>query len=310
MGQSYGNLHPYFPYAAFYDCKRIFCPFCVQKKYRGDSEGKFVQLVVPSVTTYFITGVILVFLRHTPVAEGLKSLLGYCVLSYWFLKALFIFYVLTSVFYLIWKRSRIVAVLFTAALFLLPADILDYSHCVSMFPYFIIGLLLYKYECLFFQNRKLVLVASACVYLVLSYFYHPREYNMYDYLFRWNADYLHLYLIRIIIGTSASFVCIILIRKICLMLTGRKIIDVFAKVGTCTLGIYVFQQNFMVTGKYYFVELVRCINPFRNTAWEFVYFDYIFCFVMAIMITAICTAMVIVLRRTKYLRLILLGEKS
>ena len=228
---------------------------------------------------------------------------------YWFLKALFIFYVLTSAFYLIWKRSKIVAVLFTAALFLLPTDILDYVHCVSMFPYFIIGLLLYKYEELFFQNRKLILVVSACVYLVLSYFYHPREYNMYDHLFSWNAEYLYLYVIRFIIGTSASFVCIILIRKLCMMFDGHRIIDLFAKIGICTLGIYVFQQNFMVLGKYYCVEFVRSINPFKDTAWEFIYYDYIFCFIWAIVITAICTAMVLILRKTKYLRLVLLGER-
>lgn len=35
---------------------------------------KFRQFIIPSVTTYFLTGIILIFLRHTPFIEGLQSL--------------------------------------------------------------------------------------------------------------------------------------------------------------------------------------------------------------------------------------------
>lgn len=280
-----------------------------KKNIKEIAKDKLVQLVIPSVTTYFITGIILIFLRHTPFVEGLKSLLGYCVVSYWFLKALFIFYVITSVVCLISKKNKLLAILFSILLLFLPTDILDSVHCISMYPYFVIGLLLYKYEKIFFQNKKSIVFVSVMVYVILSYFYHPREYNIYDHLFKWSINYLYFYIIRILIGTSASFACIILIRKICMMFDGHKIIDFFAKIGTCTLGIYVFQQNFMVAGKYYGVELVRRINPFKDTVWEFVYYDYVFCFVWAIIVTAICTAMVVVLRKTKYLRLIFLGEK-
>lgn len=271
-------------------------------------KNKFVQLVLTSVTTYIITGVILIFLRHTPVVEGFKILLGKSITSYWFLKALFIFYVLTSVLYQISKKNKLLAILSAALLLLLPTNILDYVHCISMYPYFIVGLLLYKCEKKFFHNKKLIMIVSALIYLMLSYFYHSRDYNMYDHHFDWNTEYLYLYVIRFIIGISASFVCIILIRKICMMFKGHKTIDFLAKIGTCTLGIYIFQQNFTVPLTY-IVELVRSINPFRDTPWEFIYFDYIFCFILTITITAVCTIIVLVLRKTKYLRLILLGEK-
>lgn len=305
IGENIVSFHmPLFMIVSGYFARSLF-----KKDIKETVKNKFVQLVIPSVTTYFITGVILIFLRHTPLVEGFKSLLGYCVTTYWFLKALFIFYVLTSVLYLIARRNVLLAILFVALLLLLPTNILDYVHCISMYPYFIVGLLLYKYEKKFFHNKKLIVIISALIYLMLSYFYHPREYNMYDHHFDWNAEYLYLYVIRFIIGTSASFVCIILIRKLCMMFNGHKIIDLFAKIGTCTLGIYVFQQNFMVVGKYYCVEFVRSINPFKDTTWEFIYYDYIFCLIWAIVVTAICTAMVLILRKTKYLRLVLLGER-
>lgn len=65
----------------------------------------------------------------------------------------------------------------------------------------------------------------------------------------------------------------------------------------------------MVTGKYYCIDFVQKINPFKDTIYEFIYYDYIFCLVCATIITLICTYMVIIIRKTKYLKLILLGEK-
>lgn len=270
---------------------------------------KFRQFIIPSVTTYFLTGIILIFLRHTPFIEGLQNLLGYCVYSYWFLKALFIFYVLTTILYFLWKKIKWLSVICIILLLLLPVKILDYVHCISMYPFFIVGLLLWKYEDAFFKRKKLIILISLLLYISLSYFYTPKEYNMYDHLFSWNSEYLLLYFIRILIGISASFICIICIRELCIKTGENSITNYLAKIGTCTLGIYVFQQNFMVIGKYYCIDFVQKINPFKDTIYEFIYYDYIFCLACATIITLICTYMVIIIRKTKYLRLILLGEK-
>jgi fucose 4-O-acetylase-like acetyltransferase len=77
IGENIVSFHmPLFMIVSGYFARSLF-----KKDIKETVKNKFVQLVIPSVTTYFITGVILIFLRHTPVAEGLKSLLGYCVLS-------------------------------------------------------------------------------------------------------------------------------------------------------------------------------------------------------------------------------------
>lgn len=270
---------------------------------------KFIQLFIPSLTTYLVTGIILIFLRHTPFITGIHSLLGYCITSYWFLKALFIFYVLTSILYLLWNKNKLLPIFSVIIILTFPIKVLDYVHCISMYPYFLLGLLLRKYENILFNNKRTIVIVSLVVFALLSYFYSPSEYNMYDHLFSWEKEYLLLYIVRFTIGVSASLVCILVIRQICLYIGENKFVMYLAKLGTCTLGIYVFQQNFMVFGKYYCKEIVQRINPFRDTAYEFIYFDYIFCFILAIIITLICAYMVIVLRKTKYLRLILLGEK-
>ena len=305
MGEWIVSFHmPLFMIVSGYFARSLF-----KNKLLDTTKRKFIQLFIPSVSTYFLTGIILIFLRHTPFIGGLQSLLGYCVSSYWFLKALFIFYVLTTILYLLWKKIKWLPAICIILLLLLPIKILDYVHCISMYPFFIVGLLLWKYEDAFFKRKKLIILISLLLYISLSYFYTPKEYNMYDHLFSWNSEYLLLYFIRILIGISASFICIICIRELCIKTGENRITNYLAKIGTCTLGIYVFQQNFMVTGKYYCVNLVQNINPFKNTAYEFIYYDYIFCFLCAIIITLICTYMVIIIRKTKYLKLILLGEK-
>ena len=273
------------------------------------TKKKFIQIIIPSITTYLLTGLILIFLRHTPFIPGLQSLLGYCISSYWFLKALFVFYVLTTFLYLLWGKNKWLSVVCIILLLLLPVKVLDYVHSISMYPYFIVGLLLWKYEDFFFKRKKLIVLLSLLFYISLSYAYTPQEYSMYNHLFCWDGNYLLLYLIRFLIGTSASFICIICIRELCIKTGENKVTNYLAKIGTCTLGIYVFQQNFMVTGKYYCVNFIQNINPFKNTAYEFIYYDYIFCFLCAIIITLICTYMVIIIRKTKYLKFIFLGEK-
>ena len=69
---------------------------------------KGFQLVLPSISFYFLVGIILIVVRHNMAfVDALMSLLDYCCTSFWFLKALFVFYVLTTVFIKLWRRSKI-----------------------------------------------------------------------------------------------------------------------------------------------------------------------------------------------------------
>lgn len=68
------------------------------------------QLLLPSVSIYFLIGVILIFLRRQEFLPAMNSLLGYCLVSFWFLKALFIFYVLTCCGIKLWARSPLLII--------------------------------------------------------------------------------------------------------------------------------------------------------------------------------------------------------
>lgn len=101
--------------------------------------SKFRQLLVPSVTTYFTVGICLLLLRRKEWLEGVVGILSYCVSSFWYLKALFLFYVLSVLFVRLRRKNKYSVLLFLLLLFL-PPFILDYVHAISTLPYFLIGL--------------------------------------------------------------------------------------------------------------------------------------------------------------------------
>lgn len=152
------------------------------------------QLLLPSVSLYFLIGMCLIFLRHKEFWQGLTSLLGYCIVSFWFLKALFIYYVLTCAGIHLWRRNAVYVVVPIILGVFLPVEWLDYAHSISMYPYFVIGLLLYRHETWFFSHQKAIFVITTLIYLFLTNLYPTQEYDMYTHLFAWDMTTLKLYI--------------------------------------------------------------------------------------------------------------------
>lgn len=268
------------------------------------------QLLLPSVSIYFLIGIALIFLRHQEFGPAFQSLLGYCSVCFWFLKALFIYYILTCAVVLLWRKSLLLSisvVLLGGAI--LPVTWLDYVHCISMFPYFLIGIILYKFETLFFLHKKEILMGSCIIYLILTYYHPAQEYDMYTHLFAWNIDILKLYVLRTTIGVSASFVLIIIIRELCLWLGDNASIRFLAYIGTFTLGIYVIHVEINQFCHQYMLSYISALNPYNGSPYELLFFDYAICLPASVFIMALCILAIKMIRLNKYMKLILLGEK-
>ena len=268
------------------------------------------QLLLPSVSIYFLIGIALIFLRHQEFGPAFQSLLGYCCVSFWFLKALFIYYVLTCAVVLLWHKSSLLCVsviLLGGAL--LPGTWLDYVHCMSMLPYFLIGIMLYKFEATFFSHKKEILITSCMIYLILTYYHPTQEYDMYTHLFAWDLDILKLYVLRTTIGVSASFALIIVIRELCLWLGDNTSIKFLAYIGTFTLGIYVIHTEINQFCHQYMLSYISALNPYSGSPYEMLFFDYAICLPASVLIVALCIFAMKIVRLNKYTKLILLGEK-
>lgn len=267
------------------------------------------QLLLPSISTYFIVGILLIFLRHQEFNKGLISLLGYCCTSYWFLKALFVFYIITTAFILLWRWKRMAGIIWLTGILMIPAEYLDYVHCISTFPYFLTGLLIYKYEKIFVCNQKVITVSSVIIYSVLISLYRIPDYNMYNHLFGWNANALGIYAVRTLIGISGGMTAIMLMRCLFKHRKETRIMKCLSEIGTCTLGIYVFHRMIVIFINYFGLVIINKLNIFEGTSLDVWFYNYVICLVSAIGMLAVSYFIIQIVRKNKYLKLILLGEK-
>lgn len=269
------------------------------------------QLYIPSVTTYFIVGVALLIFRHAKFFIGMKSLLGFCWSSYWFLKALFIFYVFTTILVIAWRKSRksvILLVVLGGAI--VPTTWLNFVHCMSMYPYFLFGILLNRKEKWFFNHSVLIGLFSTAVYLLLVCRFRIADYDMYVYMFDWKIDALTIFFLRILIGICGSLAVIIIIRIICGKVSrSSTIVNHLAMIGTNTLGIYVFSRMIVLLVNKKIPHLFEQLNPFKDGYAKDVFYDWGLCVAATILIVYICILLVNIIRKNKYIMLVVLGEK-
>lgn len=270
--------------------------------------SKFRQLLVPSVTTYFTVGIFLLILRRKEWLEGVVGILSYCVSSFWYLKALFLFYILSVLFVRLRKKNKY-SVLFFFLLLFLPPFILDYVHAISTLPYFLIGLWIRHLGGLFWKYKKRVLLISVLIYSLFVFLFNIQNYNMYTNPFGWEIELFGRFVVRTIIGISGSLVALILIKAICDRNKGGLWEKQIAKVGTYTLGIYIFQYEMFRFGNMYLVGFYDSLNVFKDTIYERFFFDIGLCLPTSIVVLLISILIIKILRKNKYTRLIFLGEK-
>ncbi len=268
------------------------------------------QLYLPSVSTYFFVGLILIFVRQQQFLDSLKNLLWYCWSSYWFLKALFIFYVVTTIFVIVWQKSKM-SVIFLVILggAIIPTEWFDFVHCISMYPYFVLGILFHKYERWLFNHTKIIGCTALVIYLIMFFNWRISEYDMYVYLFDWDWSILNIYVTRVLIGTSGSISFILIIRKLCMMCHQNRVINSMAKIGTNTLGIYVFSRMIVLYGNRIAPKALENLSSCIDISFVGFLYDYMICLGATFFITYICIVLMNMIRKNSCLKYILLGEK-
>ena len=126
--------------------------------------------------------------------------------------------------------------------------------------------------------------------------------------FHFDMPSIYLFVIRTLIGTFASLLCIILIRLICDRLGDIGLVRAFAKVGTMTLGIYIFHREIVLLSNRFAVK-VEALNIFGDSDMGELFYEYGICLTATLLFMAISILIILILRKNKYSRLIFLGEK-
>lgn len=278
------------------------------KSFSDNLKNKSLQILLPSISTYIVVGLLLIYLRHEPWEYGLEKLGINCFTSYWFLKALYILYIAGIIFTWIYRKNKYAAVITVIVSFTLLHDNVEFVHSMSMLPFFLAGMLLYKYENIFWRHKANIALCCASICAILCYKYDIVEYNMYMHPFQFETDAIYIFAIRTIIGTSASLLCIILIRAICENVGGANLVGVSAKIGTMTLGIYVYHREMALLSNH-FAARIQALNPLGDTTAGYLFYEYGICLMATIIFMTASVLIILLLRKNKYSRLFFLGEK-
>ena len=269
----------------FVSSRSLEMPFLVLLKTKAQ------QLLLPVVTCTVICCIYLFFFR------GLVNYRDEIIGNSWFLKTLFVYYVL---FYLL-KRTNVNDILMLfgscAILFLMPhASSLQVN---LLWPYFVGGYLMRRYDIISkvsfsWKFALLFLLLFGCTFMM------QRKLGIPNYI-AINVDSIqsqwHLILLRYIVAFSGSMTTITLISMIFKYFENNAMTKI-AKYGQWTLGVYVLQT-------------ILVANIFPDTlAWyvesEFL-LDVVIAPALSITFLLICLLFICVLSRNKTLDLFFLG---
>lgn len=258
-------------------------------------KGKFeIQLFRKSIFQLLLPFITWAFLLPIAYDGNIDWKYTFRILLYpdnglWFLYNLFIYRVLFAFsekwsIHLYRQEIFILLIFFVlSALMLLLHTLLNMTQLCWFFPFFAIGFYVHKYEAYLGQYMKWLMWCFGIVYVVTVPFWMMREPPLF---YKWlDLGILFSYLYRY--GVEIAGTCFFL-------LLGKRIlnqpINWLNELGRRTLGIYAFQ--FIVI--HYMIMLD---NVFRNV---------FLLTIMTVLLSFCCTE---IIRRIRYVRLFMIGEK-
>lgn len=268
---------------------------------------KAIQLILPSICWYLIVSLLAMVFHRDFRIERFGDIITTLPYSYWFLKSLFMCYLLTLIGVRLMHWHKWSAILYAAAIFA-GGEILNYASTISMLPFFLAGTIAHNYKVELSNYRNSLTLVSALSFIALFLLFDSGDYNMYLNPFTHNRGGYNALLIRALIGISGSVTILGLIRCISIRLQGRRIVRIFASAGTLTLGIYCIQviiaEGLLKSASGYVERILSGLREDMHT----LAYDFIITPVAAIVTLLFAITLIKVIKRNRYSRFILLGE--
>lgn len=289
-----------FHMALFMMVSGYFAYSSLSKPFDDVMKRRVFQLLLPSITWYLIIrSIALISSKQFLSLYGIKELINGCFTSLWFLKALFSCYLIVMIGSALYKRKKSLFLIYIIWVFAF-GKYLNYNNTISMLPFFLGGLLLHKYDDWIFHHAVPILTLSCTTWMSILFFFDISDYSIYHHPFAYNGMSIFAILLRTIVGFSGSMTILLLIKNMC---EHRQsfVINVLAKIGGMTLGIYCIQVLFAEIGN-------RIFAPYLDLLPRILY-DFIITPFYSIAVIVLCYYIIIQLRKNKHIRLLLLGEK-
>lgn len=271
----------------------------LSKPFGDVMKKRAVQLLLPSVTWFLIIrSMSLMASGQLFSMYGLKELITGSLTSLWFLKALFVCYLIVMIGASLYRKSIYLLPIYIIGVYAIGEQ-LNYSSTISMLPFFLGGLILRKYEGWIFSHSAPIFALSCVIWMYMICSFDIPDYSIYHHPFALNGEGNFAMVLRTVAGLSGALTSLLAIRALCRN-RESSVMKALAKVGSMTLGIYCIQVLFAEVGSRFFAPYLDQLPR--------VFYDLIITSAYSIVVIAICVGLIIIIRTSKYSRLLLLGE--
>ena len=258
---------------------------------------KSIQLLLPCITwgilLWGMSTAAKIINNESSSASSTDIILSiYYTLKYnlWFLKSLFICFVLffplkfcTNVYYIL---------VYLMISLVLSQYILEYSVYL-MYPSFVCGYLLYEYRELIYANIYRLLIPTGILFLVMILFWDESFWTGNDHL-------LFRRVFRLILGNSGAVALILSFNLLFKNGSNSRFINKCSELGQFTLGIYIIQSILLEFIMARFIKMDRL---------DFITFNFVVAPLISIFMFYVCIQIIHLIRRSKHLKFVLLGER-
>lgn len=264
---------------------------------------KFVQLIIPSVTAFLIMYAFVTLTGYNPYPEVMDLSKWGFLNAVWFLKSVFFCYLIGYISLKLLRRFWAAALISVVLLNIIPYGNIDNVN--FMLPMFWLGYYCEKKQEAISRHRVKLLIGSLLLFAVLLPFWSGRLtiYMVPIHFIDWSNGTvdpanLGITIYRMLIGMAGSMVFFLVAPWVYGKIEHRSVTPPLNKLGKCTLGLY-WTQTFLLECT------LHGIGIYVGTAGSFLLGP-----VLASAELALCYGVVLLLKRNRYTRLLMLGEKK
>ena len=264
---------------------------------------KFVQLMIPAISAWVLMYLFVTLTKYNPYPEIVDlSWMGF-MNALWFLKSVFFCYLIGWVFIKAFKNVWASAILSSVIALFTPLCNIDSIN--FMLPMFWMGHLFHQHQAWIDKHRKTLFASSLVAFIAMLPFWSGRLtvymvpiqfFDWSTFAFDWNNLGITLY--RMAIGMVGSMFFFLLAPWVYDRISDWRITPTLNQLGKCTLGLY-WTQTFLLECTWHSIGL------YVNTPMTFLVGP-----IIAIVEMVLCYQAILLIRKSKYTRLIFLGEKS
>ena len=236
-------------------------------------------------------------------SERLYSIVYETFTRFWFLRAVFVAYMVITISFIIFRKDHIACIVSVIFMLLLP-DSLRLAMDKFMFPFFWAGYFIHKYIDWIIDKKQIIILVSITIFTTLlmfwklEYYIYKSPMSLYDLAnntisFHHLLERIEIVSYRYLIGLFGSVFIFLSLQSIY-----NDKLQFISKTGSYTLGIYII--HIFIEG-----HLLTRINM---SYLSFITYNFIITTTTSVLVIYICIFLIKLIQKNRLLNLLMLGS--